>query len=234
MQYICIEVEETAGASPCIEVYDSGCTTHITPYRDTVQNFIKITPRSFQAANKQNSRAVGMGEMMINVPNNIDISKFRLTEVLYSPEVSYTLISVRQLDDAGFDVTFADGKCTIHEQNSELVGTVPKSGHGLYRVSHESDTANLAADILTLDQFHHRMGHISPEMARRLVAKVFVMGVKLEDSLTGPFFCKSCVYAKATHKPIPKASEGTCATKFGKEIHSHLWGPALVATKGGK
>ena len=68
-------------------------------------------------------------------------------------------------------MTFADGKCTIHERNGELVDTVPKSGRDLYRVSHESDTANLAADILTLDQFHCQMSYISSEMARRLVAK---------------------------------------------------------------
>ena len=207
---------------------------HITPYCKAVQNFIKITPRSFQAANKQNFRAPGIGEMTINVLNNVDISKLRLTEVLYSPEVGYTLMSIRRLDDAGFDMTFAGDKCTIREWNGKLVGMVPKSGCGLYRVLHESDTANLTADILTLDQLHCQMGHISPETARRLVVKNFVMGVKLEDSPSGPFFCESCIYAKATHKPVPKTSKGTHAANLGKEIHSDLWGPAPVATKGGK
>ena len=95
---------------------------HITPYRDAVQNFVKITLRSFQAANKQSFRVVGMGEMTIDILNNVNILKLRLTEVLYSPEVGYTLVSVGRLDDAGFDVPFADGKCTIHEWNSKLVG----------------------------------------------------------------------------------------------------------------
>jgi Pol polyprotein, beta-barrel domain len=91
---VCVKVEETVVTSPCVKVYDSGCTTHITPYRDAVQNFVKISPRMFQAANKHSFRAVGMGEMTIDVPNNIDILKLRLMEVLYSPEVNYTL-SVR-------------------------------------------------------------------------------------------------------------------------------------------
>jgi GAG-pre-integrase domain len=177
--------------------------------QDTVQNLVKIFPRMFQAANKHSFKAVGMGEMTIDIPNNVDILKLRLTEALYSPKVSYTHVSIGRLDDAGFDVTFADGKCTIRERNGELVGTVPKLGRGLYRVSHESDTANLVADVLTLDQFHPWMGHISPETARRLVAKGFVTGVKLEDSPSGPFFCESCIYAKATRKPVPKLSEGT-------------------------
>jgi gag-polypeptide of LTR copia-type/Pol polyprotein, beta-barrel domain len=83
---VCVKVEEAAGTSPCVKVYDSGCTTHITPYQDTVQNFVKISPKSFQAANKQSFMAVGMGEMTIDIPNNVDISKLRLTEVLYHPK----------------------------------------------------------------------------------------------------------------------------------------------------
>ena len=42
------------------------------------------------------------------------------------------------------------------------------------------------------------------------------------------------MYAKATRKPIPKAREGKCATKFGDEVHLDLWGPAPVETKGGR
>ena len=91
---VCVKVEETVETSLCIEVYDSGCTIHITPYRKAVQNFVKITPRSFQAVNKQSFRAVGIGKMTIDIPNNVDISKLRLTEVLYLPEVGYTLVSI--------------------------------------------------------------------------------------------------------------------------------------------
>ena len=35
--------------------------------------------------------AVGMGEMIIDIPNGTDMSKLRLTEVLYSPDMGYTL-----------------------------------------------------------------------------------------------------------------------------------------------
>lgn len=86
--------------------------------------------------------------------------------------------------------------------------------------------------VTVLDQFHCRMGHISPEVAWKLVDKSFVTGVRLETTPTSdPFFCESCVYAKATCKPVAKAWEGEHATEFGGEVHSDLWGPAPVATK---
>jgi Pol polyprotein, beta-barrel domain/gag-polypeptide of LTR copia-type len=98
-----------------IEVYDSGCTRHITPYREAVTDFKAISPKSFQAANKQSFNAVGTGEMVIDVPNGVTTSQLRLTEVLYSPEVGYTLVSVGKLDEAGFTLSFADGKCVIQK-----------------------------------------------------------------------------------------------------------------------
>jgi hypothetical protein len=220
---------------PCVEVYDSGCTRHITPYRDAIENFVEISPKAFRAANKQSFKAVGTGEMTVDVPNGVDISQLRLTEVLYSPEVGYTLVSVGCLDDNGFSMTFAGGKCTMSGPDGACVGMVPKNGNGLYKVAHEPEVVNAAIEVLTLDQFHRRMGHVSQEVARKLIEKGFVTGVRLETTPTGdPFFCESCVYAKATRKPVAKAREGERATEFGGEIHSDLWGPAPVATKAGK
>ena len=81
----------------------------------------------------------------------------------------------------------------------------------------------------------NRMGHISPGIAHRLIEKGFITGVCLEPTPSGnPVFCESCVYAKATWKLVPKAHKGERAKKFGKEVHSDLWGPAPVESKGGK
>ena len=139
---------------PHAEIYDSGCSKHLTPYRDALENFIKIPPKTFQAANKQTMSAVGMGEMMIDVPNGADISQLRLTEVLYSPEVGYTLVSDGRLDEKGFEITFSGGKCSIKGPDGKCVGAVPKT-KGLYCVAHdEPKTAHVVDEELTLDQFH--------------------------------------------------------------------------------
>ena len=31
----------------CTEVYDSGCTSHISPYRNDLENFVEIQPKAF-------------------------------------------------------------------------------------------------------------------------------------------------------------------------------------------
>ena len=184
---------------PCAEIYDPGCSKHLTPYHDALKNFAETPPpKTFQAANKQTMSAVGMGEIIIDIPNSANILQLRLTEVLYSPEVGYTLVSVGWLNEKGFEITFLGGKYSIKGPDEKCVGAVPKTKR-LYRVAHdEPEMAHVADEELTLDQFHHRMGHILAGIAYRLVEKGLVTGVRLEPTSSGDYFCELCVYAKAT------------------------------------
>jgi len=171
----------------------------------------------------------------VDLPNGGKRSKLELTDVQYSPEVAYTLVSVGNLDEKGFVVKFGGGKCVITDPNGVIIGEVPKNQKGLYRVEHDLETADVASEELTLEQFHRRMGHISPESARTLVSRGLVTGVFLDlTDHVRPFFCESCVYAKSSRKPISKVREGERAVEFGEEVHSDLWGPAPVESRGGK
>ena len=49
---------------------------------------------SFSAANKAKFNATGKGEMVIDIPNGVQVSQLRLMEVLYSLEVGYMLVSI--------------------------------------------------------------------------------------------------------------------------------------------
>ena len=88
------------------------------------------------------------------LPNGIGSSKLELSEVQCSPQVAYTLVSVGTLDEKGYTVTFGGGKCVITDPDGEDVGEVPKKYRGFYRVEHDLETADVASEELTLDQFH--------------------------------------------------------------------------------
>lgn len=76
---------------PLRELYDCETTRHISPYHENFEDYTTIVPKPLTAANKTLLSAVGQGDMVIEVPNGLNISKLQLTEVLYSPEVGYTL-----------------------------------------------------------------------------------------------------------------------------------------------
>src|SRR5271168_741488 len=49
------------------KLYDSGCTNHISPYRDRFENFENIVPQKFRAANQQTFSTTGIGELIIDI-----------------------------------------------------------------------------------------------------------------------------------------------------------------------
>ncbi|PBK60397.1 hypothetical protein ARMSODRAFT_847502, partial [Armillaria solidipes] len=85
----------------------------LSPYRDEFQTYQEIPPKCFTATNNQDFTAVGQGEIWVDVPDGNDMSKMHLTEVLYSPEIGYTLVSVGCLDQARYTLTFGQGMCRI-------------------------------------------------------------------------------------------------------------------------
>ena len=228
-------VAETVELDGIAELYDSGCTNHISPYRDRFVNFQRTLPRAFRAANKQSFSTIGKGDLIVDVPDGNNFTQLRLTDVQYSPNVAYTLVSIGRLDEEGFTATFGQGKCVLRGPDGEKLGEVQRSARKSYKVEHEDGTANAAEEILTIEKLHRRMGHASIQVIRDLVAKGMVTGLRLEYTPTGkPFFCESCVYGKATRKSVPKIREGERAAVFGGETHSDLWGKSPVESKGGK
>ncbi|KAG0692189.1 hypothetical protein DFH29DRAFT_882906 [Suillus ampliporus] len=61
--------------TPVVELYDSGSTRHISPYCDQFETLTPIPPKSFAAANKQHFDVMGIGSMIVQVPNGTDVSQ---------------------------------------------------------------------------------------------------------------------------------------------------------------
>ena len=232
---VAIVTTSDQGDKRIVELYDSGSTRHISPYRDQFETLSPIPPKSLAAANKQSFEAVGVGEMVVEVPNSLEVSKLRLTEVLYSPEVGYTLVSIGRLDQLGYAVTFADGTCIIRNSADDIFSRISQSKAGLYRVIHEPDhgSSNAVTERISVMELHCRLGHISPAVAKRLAESGLISGLKIDLSANEPTFCESCVYAKATRKPIAKERIGERAEEFA-EVHTDVWSPAPVETLGGR
>ena len=149
-----ISTESVLGTGTA-ELYDSGCTNHISPCKSQFQNFKDITPRHFCAANKQSFSTVGKGDMVIDVPNGPETSQLCLTDVLYSPEVNYMLVSIGCLDESSFTITFSGGKCILCGLDGVKVGEVLRKSSRVYKVEHEEEMAGAPEEKLTLEQFHH-------------------------------------------------------------------------------
>ena len=77
-------------------IYDSGATAHMSPRRDSFIDFRRIEPRGVKAADKTVFMATGLGRMQINVPNGKDTTAVTLQDVLYCPDLGYTLVLCKE------------------------------------------------------------------------------------------------------------------------------------------
>ena len=125
---------------------------------------------------------------------------------------------------------FTGNVCRIYTKNRDIVGEIKVKG-GLYRVymsgTKEGALAADATKVLSINDLHRQMGHVSHERARMLVKKGLVEGITLEDD-SEVVVCESCEWAKGQRKEILRIREGKRHTTVGDEIHSDLWGPAPV------
>ena len=120
-----------------IEVYDSGCTKHMTSYHHCLSNFQLIPPKVIGAASQVTFSAIGAGDMIVRTLNGGELTKIKLRDVLYAPNLRCTLISIREIDNARYTITFRGGKCVIQNHEDQVIAQIPKT-QGLYHMEHES------------------------------------------------------------------------------------------------
>ena len=99
-----------------VDVYDSGTSGHMSPSKHCFLNFKEIAPRAINAADKTVFKAVGIGSMRVGIPNGKTTTHVTLKDILYCPDLAFTLISLTRCDAAGYSVLLKDQKCLIQDK----------------------------------------------------------------------------------------------------------------------
>ncbi|KAG9442249.1 hypothetical protein H6P81_018103 [Aristolochia fimbriata] len=179
-------------------------------------------------ANNSTCRAIGKGSVLLKMHDGVIRT---LTDVRYVPDLKRNLISLGTLDSIGCRysaeggvmkisrgaLTVMKGKKigTLHVlDGSTVTGSVVVASSSMK----ESDTTKL---------WHMRLGHMS-ERGLNLLSK---RGLLCGQSTGKMDFCEHCVFGKQKRVAF---STGIHRTKGTLDyIHSDLWGPAQVVSKGG-
>lgn len=216
-----------------VELYDSGATRHISPYKSDFTSYAPLAPPVFlNTANQQRFPAVGRGTLAVQMPNEGAESELTLHGALHAPAVSYTLVSIAALDEEGYHTHIGAGHLELTSPQGERIGRIPRTQGRLYKVVHAQDSAN-AVEPVSVMELHRRLGHIAVTSARKLVESGAVIGVELDPS-SQEADCDACIFARATRLPIPKVRISPPAQNFGDEVHTDVWGPSPIASRQGR
>ncbi|XP_019257121.1 PREDICTED: uncharacterized protein LOC109235461 [Nicotiana attenuata] len=90
---------------------DSGCINHMTYDRNLFKEFTSIGNKKVRIGNGDYILAKGKGTVAI--PTNSGTKK--ISDVLYVPDIDQNLLSVGQLMEKGFKVSFEDKYCFIYD-----------------------------------------------------------------------------------------------------------------------
>ena len=177
----------------------------------------------------------GVGCLKIDIPNGKDNTSVTLKDILYFPELGYTLVSLAKCDTAGFIILLKDKTCCIKDPKGIQMGRIPQY-QGLYWVDNHS-TANISAymgvRVYAVDKLHRKMSHISPVAIKWLVEQKTILGLEL-DMKSKPTFCPTCAKAKPMHKLIPQEWVQYVSHVLRNKIHLDVWGPASPWSYNGK
>src|SRR6267154_1653534 len=221
-----------------VDLYDSGASQHMSPFRTNFLNFRTIDPHPIRAADKRTFNAIGKGNLYVELSNGNKRTRILLKDVLYAPCMGVTLVSISRLTATGYAMLFQGTLCKIYDSHKKQLGEIPVQG-GLYRLKRQPKKPPFAGiagadETLTMEELHHRLCHIAPSSIREMLTKGMIEGVKLDPLHQTMGQCKSCEHAKATRKPIGKVQEPKHREKFGDEVHTNLWGPSTTLTLGKK
>ena len=89
---------------------------------EQLSKFEIIEPKEVKVADKTIFMVTGVGHMKIDIPNRRDSTTVTLKDMLYHPDLGYTLISLAECDTASFTVTLKDKSCCINDTKGLQVG----------------------------------------------------------------------------------------------------------------
>jgi len=76
------------------DIYDSDASSHMSPMRDWFTTFMAIAPKPIKAADQMLFIATAMGKLWVCIPNGNTTMAVTLKNVLYCPNLTFTLISL--------------------------------------------------------------------------------------------------------------------------------------------
>ena len=115
-------------------VIDSAATEHMCHNRKQIRNLRKLkTKKNVKVGNGSYAKSQYEGTVKMRVRSGNKVRMFKLSNVLYVPELKYNLLSVSMASRAGKKVQFDNDGCEIIDASSSMVvGTGTRVGNLYY------------------------------------------------------------------------------------------------------
>ena len=139
---------------------DSGCTFHVSPFRNLFSNYREVEHGFVSMANSENCNVVGIGDVCLRFSSGC---VFTLKNVRHVPELHYNLLSCASLEDEGLEGKWGKGVMKIIKGCLVVFTAVKKNNLYVCHADPVSASVNASANSV-FDKsviWHNRLGHMS-------------------------------------------------------------------------
>ena len=147
-----------------------------------------------------------------------------ISNVFYIPDLKANLLSIGQLQEKGYVITFQNDECEIYDSKRGSIAKMKMTTNRLYPL-----TLNIVAKSLMVKKedtnwlWHFRYGHLHWKGWKTLSSKKMVTGLPDIYYITPPTeISESCVVAKHERNSFPSARKKR-KSDFGVDSFRHMW-----------
>ncbi|XP_022891884.1 uncharacterized protein LOC111406737 [Olea europaea var. sylvestris] len=155
-----------------------------------------------------------------------------ISNVLYVEGLKSNLLSISQICDDDFEVSFVQKRCTVYDSSGGVVLEGVRTSDNCYGVLPNSNYVCRSAKIDVSELWHKRLGHLNYKSLVQLAKKELVDGLPKispsENVVCGP--CQLGKQFKGSHKKTSKI----LIKRPMELIHMDLMGPSRTESLGGK
>lgn len=200
-------------------ILDSGATSSMTSDETELWDVRSIPERRITVANGEEILCFKKGTLKLRSPEGTEIS---LEGVLIVPGLKEKLISIRNLQNRGYEITFGPNGCTV-TKNGKVALKAQNGTNGLYEVECLMARTDMPAQKLdTIDGWHQRLGHLHHERVRKLIKEGLIVGAGIQGQESGT--CQACAEGKQASSRHEKIADRT-PERPGEIISADVVGP---------
>ncbi|TYK30437.1 F5J5.1 [Cucumis melo var. makuwa] len=168
--------------------FDSGCSRHMTGNRSYFMNLNDCVIGHVTFGDGAKGKIIAKGNI-----NKDDLP--RLNDVRYVDGLKANLISINQLCDQGYKVSFDDIGCVVMNKENQICMSGKRQADNCYHWnSNMSDTCELIRSDQTW-LWHRKLEHASMRGLEKVIKNKAVVGIPDLD-VNGNFFCGDCQIGK--------------------------------------
>lgn len=214
-------------------IIDSGATHHIVVNASLTNGFQQLeNPIQFGSFDKDAClAAISKGTVNIRGDDGRVIS---FKDVLYVPNGSSNILSVRELQKSGIRVIFEEGndcRVTLEINGTTWMRQSIENGLNIIFDIEQASVNKVNSRCKDFKLWHQRMGHMSDQKFNHILSKNLVEDPELiEGMVPSSELCEPCITAKQTRLPFNNVKDKSSISRPLQAISSDVCGPITPMT----